>query len=70
MYTETTSHKAVKLRLLSIMVTDNVKPVIQIKNTNVYSSNKIFTVKNTGYSTRRNKFAKGKCNVLTCYGLF
>lgn len=67
---ETTAPKAAKLRLSSIMVTDNVKPVIQIKNTNVYSSNKIFTVKNTGYSTRRNKFAKGKCNVLACYGLF
>lgn len=70
MYIETTSHKAVTLRLLSIMVTDSVKPLTQIRNTNVYSCNKIFTVKNTGYPTRRNKFAKGKGNVLTCYGLF
>lgn len=70
MYIDTTSHKAVKLRLWSIMVTDNVKPLTQIKNTNVYSSNKTFTVKNTGYPTRWHKFAKGKCNVLTCYSRF
>lgn len=51
------------------MVIDNVKTLNKTKNTNVFSSNYIFTEKNTWYLTRPNTFTKGKCNVLTCYGL-